>query len=50
MRRYRDQVNADQHEAQRPGAHGAPFLVLDGRYAIPGAVATDDLLTAMIRA
>lgn len=48
-RRYRDQVNADQREAQRLGAHGTPFLVLDGRYAIPGAVSTDDLLAAMTR-
>jgi predicted DsbA family dithiol-disulfide isomerase len=47
--RYRDQVNADQREAQRLGAHGTPFLVLDGRYAIPGAVSTDDLLAAMTR-
>lgn len=47
--RYRDQVDADQREAQRLGAHGTPFLVLDGRYAIPGAVSTDDLLAAMTK-
>jgi predicted DsbA family dithiol-disulfide isomerase len=49
-RRYRDRVNADQSEAQRLGAHGTPFLVIDGRYAIPGAIGTDDLLAAMTRA
>jgi predicted DsbA family dithiol-disulfide isomerase len=50
MRRYRDQVNADQREAQRLGAHGTPFLVINGRYAIPGAIGPDDLLTAMTKA
>jgi predicted DsbA family dithiol-disulfide isomerase len=48
-RRYRDQVDADQREAQRLGAHGTPFLVIDGRYAVPGAVGTDDLLAAMTK-
>jgi predicted DsbA family dithiol-disulfide isomerase len=49
-RRYRARVNADQRDARRLGAHGTPFLVLDGRYAIPGAVDTNGLLTAMTRA
>jgi hypothetical protein len=49
-RRYRAQVDADQREAQRLGARGAPFLVIDGRYAIPGAVDTDQLLASMTRA
>ena len=49
-RRYRAQVEADQREATRLGARGAPFLVLDGRYAIPGAVDTDQLLAAMAQA
>ncbi|WP_426513220.1 DsbA family oxidoreductase [Dactylosporangium sp. McL0621] len=49
-RRYRARVAADQREAQRLGAHGAPFLVLDGRYAIPGAVGADDLLSASAKA
>ena len=49
-RRYRAQVEADQREAERLGARGAPFLVIDGRYAIPGAVDTDQLLAAMTRA
>ncbi|MFF0401090.1 DsbA family protein [Streptomyces sp. NPDC005248] len=47
-RRYRDRVAADQREAERLGAGGTPFTVLDGRYALPGAVGTDELLTAMI--
>jgi predicted DsbA family dithiol-disulfide isomerase len=49
-RRYRAQVQADQHEAESLGARGAPFLVIDGKYAIPGAVDTDQLLAAMNQA
>lgn len=49
-RRYRAQVEADQREGERLGARGAPFLVVDGRYAIPGAVDVDQLLAAMTRA
>ena len=49
-RRYRAQVNADQREATRLGARGAPLLLIDGRYTIPGAVDTDRLLAAMTRA
>lgn len=46
-RRYRDNVTADQREAERLGAGGTPFMVLDGRYALSGAVGTDELLAAM---
>ena len=49
-RRYRARVDADQREAERLGARGAPFLVIDGRYAIPGAVGADDLLAALTSA
>ncbi|MEW2259663.1 DsbA family oxidoreductase [Streptomyces sp. NPDC047869] len=49
-RRYRTQVAADQREAQRLGARGVPFLVIDGRRAINGAVGTDQLLAAMTEA
>ncbi|GAA3367095.1 DsbA family oxidoreductase [Streptomyces antimycoticus] len=49
-RSYRDQVAADQREAERLGARGAPFTVLDGRYALRGAVSTDTLLAAMTTA
>jgi predicted DsbA family dithiol-disulfide isomerase len=49
-RRYRDRVAADQREATRLGARGAPFMVLDGRYAIPGAIGTDQLLAALTQA
>ncbi|HTU74284.1 MAG TPA: DsbA family oxidoreductase [Trebonia sp.] len=46
-RRYRARVQADQREGQRLGAHGTPFLVIDGRYAIPGAISTSALLDAL---
>jgi predicted DsbA family dithiol-disulfide isomerase len=49
-RRYRAQVAADQREAERRGARGTPFMVIDGTYAIPGAVGTDELLDVMARA
>jgi predicted DsbA family dithiol-disulfide isomerase len=30
-RRYRNQVENDQRQAQHIGAHGTPFLVIDAR-------------------
>lgn len=49
-RRYRARVAADQREAQRLGASGAPFLVFDGRFAVPGAIGIDDLLAVITKA
>ena len=49
-RKYRAQVDADQREAERLGAHGMPFIVLDERYAIPGAIGTDELLAVVTKA
>jgi predicted DsbA family dithiol-disulfide isomerase len=46
-RRYRARVTADQRAAQRLGARGTPFIVLDGRYSLSGALGTDDLHSAM---
>ncbi|MDV7089137.1 DsbA family oxidoreductase [Rhodococcus opacus] len=46
-RRYRARVSADQREAQRRGARGVPFLVIDGSRTINGAIGTDHLLAAM---
>jgi len=48
-RRYREDVRADQREAQRLGATGAPFIVLESRYAIPGAIGTDELVSLLRR-
>ncbi|MFI6262755.1 DsbA family protein [Micromonospora sp. NPDC051006] len=49
-RRYRARVAADQREAERLGARGAPFLVFDRRFAVPGAIGTEDLLAAITKA
>ena len=38
--RYAADVVADQREAQRLGANGVPFFVIDDRYSIEGAHAT----------
>lgn len=43
-RRYRGQVRDDARMAQRLGATGAPFIVVDGRYGVPGAQDSDTLL------
>lgn len=43
-RRYRRQIQEDAHQAQQLGATGAPFTVIDGRYALGGAQDTDTLL------
>ncbi|MFI2436146.1 DsbA family protein [Streptomyces sp. NPDC018693] len=43
-RRYRTQVKDDARRAQRLGATGAPFIVVDGRYGVPGAQDSDTLL------
>ena len=42
--RYRSQVRADARQAQRLGATGAPYIVIDGRYGVPGAQDSDGLL------
>lgn len=41
------QVRDDEREAQRIGVSGVPFTVLDGRLAIPGAVAVDQYVHAI---
>ncbi|MEU1192442.1 DsbA family oxidoreductase [Streptomyces sp. NPDC005859] len=44
QRRYRQQVQDDARQAQRLGAKGAPFIVIDGRYGVPGAQDSETLL------
>lgn len=43
-RRYRPGVHDEAHRAQSLGATGAPFLIVDGRYSVPGAQDSDTLL------
>ena len=49
-RRYRRQVNEEQRRAELMGAHGTPFIVIDGKYGIGGGVDTDTLFNAIDRA
>jgi predicted DsbA family dithiol-disulfide isomerase len=45
--RYRRQVSDDVARAQRLGATGAPFIVVDGKYGIPGARKSDGILEVL---
>ncbi|MFI6164449.1 DsbA family protein [Micromonospora haikouensis] len=49
-RRYRQQVRDDAARAQRLGATGAPFIVIDDRYGVPGAQDSDSLLELLRKA
>ncbi|MFF1877921.1 DsbA family protein [Leifsonia sp. NPDC058230] len=49
-RRYRRQVTEEQRRAERMGAHGTPFIVIDEKYGIGGGVDTNTLLSAIDRA
>jgi predicted DsbA family dithiol-disulfide isomerase len=49
-RRYQRQVEQEQLRAQRMGAHGTPFIVIDEKYGIGGGVDTNALIGAMERA
>jgi predicted DsbA family dithiol-disulfide isomerase len=46
-RRYKAQVEQEQSRALQLGAHGTPFIVVDGKYGIGGGVETAVLLNAM---
>ncbi len=45
--RYQRQVRDDAARAQRRGATGVPFIVVDGKYGIPGAQDSDGLLDVL---
>jgi predicted DsbA family dithiol-disulfide isomerase len=48
--RYVDDVRRDLNEARSLGVTGVPFFVIDGRYGISGAQATDVFSRAFIMA
>ncbi|MDQ3294095.1 MAG: DsbA family oxidoreductase, partial [Actinomycetota bacterium] len=48
--RYAADVRADEREAGELGVSGVPFFVLDRRYAVSGAQASDVLLAALEQA
>lgn len=45
--KYTPSVEHDQQEAQRLGASGTPFIVIDRKYVLAGAQDTEALLSAM---
>ncbi|MBC2640910.1 MULTISPECIES: DsbA family protein [unclassified Rhodococcus (in: high G+C Gram-positive bacteria)] len=49
-RRYRQQVRDDAARAQRLGATGAPFIVVDDHYGVPGAQDSDSLVELLRKA
>lgn len=44
---YSDEVRADERQARSIGVSGVPFAVVAGKWAIPGAVATEQYLDAL---
>jgi predicted DsbA family dithiol-disulfide isomerase len=48
--RFRQQVQDEARQAQRLGATGTPFVVIEGRYAVAGAQGTESLLGALRQA
>ena len=41
---FRDSVDRDAAAAQRLGARGVPFMVINDKYVIPGALESDELV------
>ena len=41
--RYADEVRLDEREAQRYGISAVPYFVINGRYAVPGAMPVEEL-------
>ena len=48
--KYADDVRHDEREARTLGVTGVPFFVIDRRYAVGGAQASEVLLEALQRA
>ena len=44
---YADQVRFDEREAADRGVHGVPYMLLEGQFAIPGCISTDDCKTVI---
>lgn len=44
---FASQVRYDEREAHDRGVQGVPYMVFDGRFAVPGAVSTDDFKKAV---
>ncbi len=48
--KYADDVRFDEHEAQRLGVRGVPFMVFNDDFAVPGAMSIDGMKSALERA
>ncbi|MFB2596254.1 DsbA family protein [Herbiconiux sp. P17] len=46
-RRFRAQVVAEKTAAERMGAHGTPFIVIDGQYGLSGGMETAAFVDAL---
>lgn len=46
---YDEEVRADELDAERHGVKGVPFFVLNGKFAIPGAISIEDFKHALSR-
>lgn len=47
--RYIDAVRSDEHEAHLLGVRGVPYFVINGTYAIPGALQVEDFKDALVK-
>lgn len=47
--RYIDAVRSDEHEAHVLGVKGVPYFVINGTYAIPGALQVEDFKDALLK-
>ena len=48
--RFTEEVRADEREAQQLGVRGGPFFVIDRKYGVSGAQASDHFLSALEQA
>ena len=45
--KFRDEVEDDEYSAASYGIHSVPFFIINGKYAIPGAQSTRDMLSSL---
>lgn len=47
--KYDDEVRFDEREAMMRGVHGVPYIVINGSFAVPGAMSIDGFKSALQR-
>ncbi len=47
--KYDDEVRFDEREAMMRGIHGVPYIVINGSFAVPGAMSIDGFKSALQR-